>query len=219
MNIPTNLKYSKEHEWVRLEGNKAMVGITDFAQDQLGDVVFVEVPEVGVEVGSGDNLATIESVKAVSDVSLVWMEIISVLFSINNPAVKTNTIVSIDTSHSFSFVIITYSSHFNLKTTPSFLLCPNQRMDLEIVNAFSIPQAYLNGFLAILEMACRNFPHCSGYSLIPCFVTVWPSITISTCHCVPSRTPGSMYSASQFIKSNVSSSSTNLFVVDRLMFL
>ena len=140
-------------------------------------------------------------------------------FSINNPAVKTNTIVSIDTSHSFSFVIITYSSHFNLKTIPSFLLCPNQRMDLEIVNAFSIPQAYLNGFLAILEMACRNFPHCSGYSLLPCFVIEWPSITISTCHCVPSRVPGSTYSASQFNKFNNSNCSSNFFAVADLMLL
>lgn len=68
MNIPKELLYSTDHEWVKVEGGKALIGITDFAQDQLGDVVFVEVPEVGVEVGSGDNLATIESVKAVSDV-------------------------------------------------------------------------------------------------------------------------------------------------------
>lgn len=68
MNIPKELLYSTDHEWVKVEGGKALIGITDFAQDQLGDVVFVEVPEVGMEVGSGDNLATIESVKAVSDV-------------------------------------------------------------------------------------------------------------------------------------------------------
>ena len=68
MNIPTNLKYSKEHEWVRLEGNKAVVGITDFAQSQLGDVVFVELPTVGVAVVAGKRFSVVESVKAVSDI-------------------------------------------------------------------------------------------------------------------------------------------------------
>ena len=68
MNIPKDLKYSKDHEWVKVEGNIATVGITDFAQDQLGDVVFVEAPEVGAELAAGDGMGTVESVKAVSDV-------------------------------------------------------------------------------------------------------------------------------------------------------
>ena len=68
MQFPTNLKYSKEHEWVRLEGNKAVVGITDFAQSQLGDVVFVELPTVGVAVVAGKRFSVVESVKAVSDI-------------------------------------------------------------------------------------------------------------------------------------------------------
>ena len=68
MNIPQNLKYSKEHEWVKLEGTRATVGITDFAQSQLGDVVFVEVPELDKKVKAGDGLAVVESVKAVSDI-------------------------------------------------------------------------------------------------------------------------------------------------------
>ena len=68
MKIPAELLYSKDHEWVKVENGKAVIGITDFAQDQLGDVVFVEVPEVGTEIGAGDGLSTIESVKAVSDV-------------------------------------------------------------------------------------------------------------------------------------------------------
>ena len=68
MNIPKELKYSKDHEWVKVEGNIATVGITDFAQDQLGDVVFVEAPEVGAELAAGDGMGTVESVKAVSDV-------------------------------------------------------------------------------------------------------------------------------------------------------
>ncbi len=68
MNTPKELKYTKDHEWVRLEGNRAVVGITDFAQSQLGDVVFVEVPEVGAEVAAGNGFSVVESVKAVSDI-------------------------------------------------------------------------------------------------------------------------------------------------------
>jgi len=65
---PAGLQYSKEHEWVRVEGNTATVGITDFAQEQLTDIVFVELPELGRKVGAGDALAVVESVKSVSDV-------------------------------------------------------------------------------------------------------------------------------------------------------
>ena len=68
MQFPTNLKYSKEHEWVRLEGNKAVVGITDFAQSQLGDVVFVELPTLGAVAVAGKRFSVVVSVKAVSDI-------------------------------------------------------------------------------------------------------------------------------------------------------
>ncbi|QDR82588.1 glycine cleavage system protein GcvH [Sporomusa termitida] len=68
MNIPKELKYSRDHEWVKIEGTRATIGITDFAQSQLGDVVFVELPAVGDEVAAGSGLAVIESVKAVSDI-------------------------------------------------------------------------------------------------------------------------------------------------------
>jgi glycine cleavage system H protein len=64
---PSDLKYTNEHEWVRLEGDTAAVGITDFAQKQLGDVVFVELPSVGATLKQGDVFGTIESVKAVSE--------------------------------------------------------------------------------------------------------------------------------------------------------
>jgi glycine cleavage system H protein len=60
--------YTKEHEWIRVEGDKATVGITDFAQGQLGDVVFIELPEVGRQVTKGGDAAVVESVKAASDV-------------------------------------------------------------------------------------------------------------------------------------------------------
>lgn len=68
MNIPKELKYSQDHEWIKVEGSRATVGITDFAQAQLGDVVFVEVPEVGAEVTAGKAFSVVESVKAVSDI-------------------------------------------------------------------------------------------------------------------------------------------------------
>ena len=66
--VPTDRRYTKEHEWILIEGGVATIGITDFAQDQLGDIVYVEVPEVGSEVSRGDVMGTIESVKAVSEV-------------------------------------------------------------------------------------------------------------------------------------------------------
>ena len=66
--LPTELKYTKSHEWVRVEGDVAYVGITDHAQDALGDIVYVELPDVGTELHSSDEAGVIESVKAASDV-------------------------------------------------------------------------------------------------------------------------------------------------------
>jgi glycine cleavage system H protein len=67
MSYPDDLRYTKEHEWIRVEGNTATIGITDFAQQQLGDVVFVELPDVGRTLSVGEAFGTIESVKAVSE--------------------------------------------------------------------------------------------------------------------------------------------------------
>lgn len=64
---PADLRYTKDHEWIRISGDEAVVGITDYAQKQLGDVVFVELPEVGRTLEQGDVFGTIESVKAVSE--------------------------------------------------------------------------------------------------------------------------------------------------------
>lgn len=66
-NTPQELKYSKEHEWVRVDGSKAYIGITDFAQDELGDIVFVELPEAGTTLNVNATFGTVESVKTVSD--------------------------------------------------------------------------------------------------------------------------------------------------------
>ena len=67
MNIPADLKYTNDHEWVRVEGNEAYVGVTDFAQNELGDIVYVEVETVGDEIAQGEVFGTIEAVKTVSD--------------------------------------------------------------------------------------------------------------------------------------------------------
>ena len=85
MNIPTELQYLKSHEWVRIEGDIATVGITDFAQDQLGDVVFVELPAIGKVLKQGDNAAVVESVKTASDIySPVSGEVIEVNSSLTD---------------------------------------------------------------------------------------------------------------------------------------
>ena len=68
MTVPQDLRYSKEHEWVRLDGDVATIGITQFAQEQLGDVVFVELPEKGATIRQFSSLGVVESVKAASDI-------------------------------------------------------------------------------------------------------------------------------------------------------
>jgi len=70
MNVPANLKYTKEHEWIRLEGEIAYVGITDYAQSELGEIVFVEVETVGETLNEGEVFGTVEAVKTVSDLYL-----------------------------------------------------------------------------------------------------------------------------------------------------
>ncbi len=70
MNFPESLRYTKEHEWIRLEGNVATIGITDFAQHELGDIVYVEIETLGQELKSGDVFGTVEAVKTVSDLYL-----------------------------------------------------------------------------------------------------------------------------------------------------
>lgn len=79
LNLPEDISYTSDHEWVRREGDTVKIGISDYAQDQLGDIVFVEMPEVGDSFKQGDELGTLESVKAVSEIYLpVSGKIISV---------------------------------------------------------------------------------------------------------------------------------------------
>jgi glycine cleavage system H protein len=81
MNIPEDLRYSREHEWVRLDGDTARVGITDFAQDSLGDVVYVQLPDVGLDVVAGAGVGEIESTKSVSD---IYSPVTGVVRSVND---------------------------------------------------------------------------------------------------------------------------------------
>jgi glycine cleavage system H protein len=70
MNFPDKLRYTKDHEWIRLEGDEAIIGITDFAQHELGDIVYVEIETVGQQLNAGDVFGTVEAVKTVSDLYL-----------------------------------------------------------------------------------------------------------------------------------------------------
>ena len=82
MNFPDNLRYTKDHEWIKLEGDIATIGITDYAQKELGDIVYVEVETIGKELNAGDVFGTVEAVKTVSDLYLPIRGTISEL----NPA-------------------------------------------------------------------------------------------------------------------------------------
>ncbi len=85
MNVPGDLQYTKSHEWVRREEGTATIGITDHAQDELGDVVFVELPEKGTSFSAGDSFGTVESVKAVSDLyAPVGGEVVEVNETLND---------------------------------------------------------------------------------------------------------------------------------------
>ena len=91
MNIPEDLQYTKSHEWVRTEGDTATIGITDHAQDELGDVVFVELPDEGDTFDAGESFGTVESVKAVSDLyTPLGGEVVEVNSSLEDAPEKIN---------------------------------------------------------------------------------------------------------------------------------
>ncbi|MGE8241175.1 glycine cleavage system protein GcvH [Sphingobacterium sp. GVS05A] len=81
MNFPAELKYTKDHEWIRVEGDEAVVGITDFAQRELGDIVFVDINTVGEEVAANEVFGTIEAVKTVSD---LFLPVAATILSVND---------------------------------------------------------------------------------------------------------------------------------------
>ena len=92
MNIPSNLQYTKDHEWAKIENGVATIGITDFAQGELGDIVFVELPEVGKSFNAGDALGTIEAVKTVTDLfSPISGKIVAINEGLDNDPGKVNS--------------------------------------------------------------------------------------------------------------------------------
>jgi glycine cleavage system H protein len=93
MNFPENLKYTKDHEWIQIDGETGIVGITDYAQGELGDVVFVELPSVGKVVKAHDTFGTIEAVKAVSD---LYAPVSGSVVAVNPELEKTPEIVNKD---------------------------------------------------------------------------------------------------------------------------
>ncbi len=91
MEFPEDLKYTKEHEWIRVEGTDATIGISDYAQESLGDVVFLELPEVGNEFGAGEAFGVVESVKAVSD---LYSPLSGKIAEVNNDIVDTPEVMN-----------------------------------------------------------------------------------------------------------------------------
>ena len=93
MNVPRELRYTKTHEWVRLDGNIVTVGVTDFAQEQLSDLTYVELPDVDDEVAAADEIGVVESVKAASD---VYAPVAGVIVEVNRDVQETPEIVNSD---------------------------------------------------------------------------------------------------------------------------
>jgi glycine cleavage system H protein len=91
LNFPDDVRYAESHEWARSEGERVKIGISDYAQDQLGDIVFVELPEVGDTLGKGEEFGTVESVKAVSELYMpVAGEVVAINSSLEDAPEKVN---------------------------------------------------------------------------------------------------------------------------------
>jgi glycine cleavage system H protein len=93
MNVPTNLLYTKDHEWLRIEGEFGYVGVTDFAQSELGDIVFIEIETQGESIGKGESFGTIEAVKTVSD---LFMPVGGEILEVNPDLEKSPELVNKD---------------------------------------------------------------------------------------------------------------------------
>jgi glycine cleavage system H protein len=90
---PNDFRYTKDHEWIKVEGNEAVVGITDFAQNQLGDVIYVELPAVGKELAVHQSLGVVESVKSVSD---IYAPVAGVVTAVNEALAQTSDLLNKD---------------------------------------------------------------------------------------------------------------------------
>ncbi|MBE9531540.1 MAG: glycine cleavage system protein GcvH [Proteobacteria bacterium] len=93
MNLPDDLKYTKEHEWIKEDGNILTIGITDYAQDSLGDIVYLELPEDGTELAKDDTFGVVESVKAVSD---LYSPVAGTITEVNDALVDSPEIINDD---------------------------------------------------------------------------------------------------------------------------
>ena len=93
MNFPAELKYTKDHEWIRVEGDEAIIGITDFAQRELGDIVFVDINTVGEEVAANEVFGTVEAVKTVSD---LFMPVSGTVLEVNDAIDASPELVNTD---------------------------------------------------------------------------------------------------------------------------
>lgn len=102
MKVIEGLRYSKEHEWIKVEGNRAIIGITDYAQDSLGDIVFVDLPEVGRNVQAGDAIAVVESVKAASD---VYSPVSGTVVEVNTALEASPELINQDPYENWIFVV------------------------------------------------------------------------------------------------------------------
>jgi glycine cleavage system H protein len=109
---PTDYLYSREHEWIRVEGEMAVLGITEFAQEELGEVVFVELPEVGQMFNTGDELGTIESVKAVAE---VYTPVAGEVVEVNDAVVDDPELLNDDPHGEGWLIKVRFSSASDLK--------------------------------------------------------------------------------------------------------
>ncbi|MEQ9441611.1 MAG: glycine cleavage system protein GcvH [Cyclobacteriaceae bacterium] len=111
MNIPDSLKYTKDHEWIRLEGKEAYIGITEFAQQELGDIVYVEIETEGQELEQGEVFGTVEAVKTVSD---LFMPITGTVVEVNSELEATPEAVNEDPYNKGWMIKIQISEQANL---------------------------------------------------------------------------------------------------------
>lgn len=112
MDYPEDLLYTEEHEWVRVEDDVCVVGITQFAQEELGEVVFVELPEVGQVFDAGDEIGTIESVKAVAE---VYTPVAGEILEVNEAVADEPELINDDPHHEGWLVKVRFSSADDLK--------------------------------------------------------------------------------------------------------
>lgn len=115
-NVPVELKYTREHEWAKVEGDRARIGVTDFAQEQLGDVVFVELPKVGARVTAMQSFGVVESVKAVSD---LFTPLSGEVIEVNGELAKKPETVNTDPYGQGWMIVVKYADARELDTLMS----------------------------------------------------------------------------------------------------